>query len=251
MPDADADGGVEGSPGVTTMKGLLPRPPRQVAPGAFHLPDWLDLDEQMALVASCRAWGEEAGGFRSPTMPRGGVMSVKITCLGWHWYPYRYSATVDDGDGRPVAPFPQWLGDLSRRAVSDATALGHSPSDAGSTGGRNPARPYLPDVGLVNWYGPGARMGMHVDRDERSPAPVVSFSVGDSCVFRFGTADGRGRPWEDVILESGDVFVFGGPARLAYHGVPKTMAGSADRALGLEGRFNVTIRESGLVQPVG
>ena len=47
-------------------------------------------------------------------------MSVQIACLGWHWYPYRYSRFVDDGDGRPVPPFPEWLGDLSRRAVDDA-----------------------------------------------------------------------------------------------------------------------------------
>ena len=173
-------------------------------------------------------------------------MSVKITCLGWHWYPYRYSRTVDDGDGRPVAPFPDWLGDMSRRAVSDATALCESKDGGGVADGPGLEGLFRPDVGLVNWYGPAAKMGMHADRDERSPASVVSFSVGDSCVFRFGTAAGRGRPWEDVILESGDVFVFGGPARLAYHGVPKTMAGTADPALGLEGRFNVTVRESGL-----
>jgi alkylated DNA repair protein (DNA oxidative demethylase) len=175
-------------------------------------------------------------------------MSVKITCVGWHWYPYRYSRTLDDGDGRPVAPFPEWLGDMSRRAVVDAAELWHPPGPGtGPEGGR--ARwngDYRPDVGLVNWYGPAAKMGMHVDRDERSPAPVVSFSVGDSCVFRFATPAGRGRPWVDVTLESGDVFVFGGPARLAYHGVPKTMPGTGDPGLGVEGRLNVTVRESGL-----
>ena len=109
---------------------------------------------------------------------------------------------------------------------------------------------YRPDVALVNWYGPGARMGMHADKDERSPAPVVSVSVGDSCVFRFGSPAGRGRPWTDVVLESGDLFVFGGPSRRAYHGVPKVMAATGPLDLGLErGRFNVTVRESGLDVP--
>jgi alkylated DNA repair protein (DNA oxidative demethylase) len=187
-------------------------------------------------------------------------MSVKITCLGWHWYPYRYSRTVDDGDGRPVAEFPGWLGDLSRRAVADACELDGSVAGGQSgrqTGGQT-GRPgrggddYRPDVVLVNWYGPGARMGMHVDRDERSPAPVVSLSVGDSCVFRFGSEAGRGRPWTDVVLESGDLFVFGGPSRLAYHGVPKLLLGTAAPGVGVEGgRFNVTVRQYGLAGSVG
>ncbi len=176
-------------------------------------------------------------------------MSVQIACLGWHWSPYRYSRFVDDGDGRPVAPFPDTLGELSRRAVADARHVDSS-IGAGDPGTDSGADRYRPDVALINWYGPGARMGMHVDRDERSPAPVVSFSVGDTCTFRFGTPAGRGRPWTDVILESGDVFVFGGPSRLAYHGVPRVAAGSADPAVGVvNGRFNVTVRQSGLVEP--
>ncbi len=110
---------------------------------------------------------------------------------------------------------------------------------------------YVPDVALVNWYGPGARMGMHADREEPSAAPVVSLSLGDSCVFRFGTAESRGRPWSDVELESGDLFVFGGPARRAFHGVPKVRPGTGDPHIGLDtGRFNVTLRESGLADPM-
>jgi len=106
---------------------------------------------------------------------------------------------------------------------------------------------YRPDVALINWYGPGAKMGMHADRDERSPAPVVSLSLGDSCVFRFGTPAGRGRPWTDVVLESGDLFVFGGPSRSAFHGVPKVLAGTAPPGLGVDaGRWNLTVRQSGM-----
>ncbi len=88
---------------------------------------------------------------------------------------------------------------------------------------------------------------MHQDRDERSPAPVVSLSLGDPCVFRFGNTENRGRPWRDVILESGDAFVFGGPSRFAFHGVPKTLPATGDRDNGLRsGRLNITLRESGL-----
>ena len=151
-------------------------------------------------------------------------MSVEIACFGWHWFPYGYSRTADDGDGGRVAVFPQPLGVLSSRAVAEAREIeprvmsGETdPTDGDASG-------FRPDVALVNWYAPGAHMGMHADRDERSPAPVVSLSLGDSCVFRFGTPAGRGRPWTDVVLESGDLFVFGGPSRLAFHGVPRVMA---------------------------
>jgi alkylated DNA repair protein (DNA oxidative demethylase) len=88
---------------------------------------------------------------------------------------------------------------------------------------------------------------MHADRDERDPSPVVSFSLGDTGVFRFGSVIDRGRPWVDVPLESGDLFVFGGPARLAFHGVPKVLAGTSDPATGVGGgRLNITVRCSGL-----
>jgi alkylated DNA repair protein (DNA oxidative demethylase) len=179
-------------------------------------------------------------------------MSVEIVCLGWHWYPYRYSRTVDDGDGRPVDEFPTWLGDLGRRAVADALAVDGTVAGAATARPVSPADGYRPDVALVNWYGPGARMGMHADRQEASPAPVVSLSLGDSCLFRFGSTESRGRPWTDVVLESGDLFVFGGPSRRAYHGVPKVLPGTAPTGAGVApGRFNLTLRESGLADAEG
>ena len=74
-------------------------------------------------------------------------------------------------------------------------------------------------------------MGLHQDKDELSMDPVVSISIGDACVFRFGNTESRGRPWTDVDLSSGDLFVFGGPARLAYHGVTKIIPDSRARRL--------------------
>lgn len=217
------------------MSALMPRPRTEVAPGAVHVPGWLDLDGQRRLVDACREWARPPGRLRAAKLPRGGVMSVRTVCLGWHWYPYRYSRTLDDGDGAPVIPFPDWLGDLGRRAVADAY-----PDPAGADG-------YRPDIALANYYDATARMGLHQDRDERSPAPVVSLSIGDACVFRFGNTENRGRPWRDVELCSGDLFVFGGPSRLAYHGVPKTLPGTGDPATGLtDGRLNLTLRVSGL-----
>ena len=109
------------------------------------------------------------------------------------------------------------------------------------------ATSYRPDVALINFYDEHAKMGMHADKDERSPAPVVSLSLGSACVFRFGNAESRGRPWHDVTLESGDLFVFGGEARLAFHGVMKTVPATERPDIGLPaGRLNITLRESGL-----
>lgn len=140
---------------------LLPRPRREVAPGAVHVPDWLDPEAQRELVEACRGWR----GYRATRLPGGGVMSVRTVCLGWHWSPYRYTRTVDDGS--PVLPFPDWLADLGQRALADAYGA---------------AVDYRPDVALVNFYDAAAKMGQHQDKDERALDPVVSLSLGDTCV---------------------------------------------------------------------
>jgi alkylated DNA repair protein (DNA oxidative demethylase) len=136
-------------------------------------------------------------------------------CLGWHWQPYQYTREATDVNGRRVLPFPGWMVDLGRRALAEAAGDPHA-------GGG-----YAPDAALVNYYDRAARLGMHQDKDERSTAPVVSLSIGDSCTFRFGNTRDRGRPYEDVLLASGDLFVFGGPSRLAYHGVTKVHPATA------------------------
>jgi alkylated DNA repair protein (DNA oxidative demethylase) len=71
-------------------------------------------------------------------------------------------------------------------------------------------------------------------------------SVGDTCVFRFGNTANRGKPYTDIELMSGDLFVFGGASRFAFHGVPKVYPGTADASLGLAGRLNITTRVTGL-----
>jgi len=216
------------------MTALIRRPRAEIAPGAVHVPGWLGPEEQRRLVAACREWARPPAGMRATRLPTGGVMSVRTVCLGWHWIPYRYSRFAEDGDGAPVKPFPGWLADLGRRAVAEAY---RDQAAAGS---------YRPDVALINYYDERARMGMHLDRDERCLAPVVSLSLGATCVFRFGNTQSRNRPWTDVELESGDLFVFGGPSRLAYHGVPRIRPGTGDPGLGVDGRLNITLRESGL-----
>lgn len=109
------------------------------------------------------------------------------------------------------------------------------------------ANDYMPDAALANFYDDGAAMGMHQDKDERSNAPVVSLSIGDACLFRFGNTQTRTKPYADVELRSGDLFVFGGPSRFAYHGIPKVFPGTAPEGCGLShGRINITMRVTGL-----
>jgi alkylated DNA repair protein (DNA oxidative demethylase) len=193
-----------------------------------HVPDWLSLEQQRWIVDQFHQWAAGPVPIRAARLPTGHQMSVRTVCLGWHWQPYRYTREASDVNGAVVRPFPDWLVTLGRRATGDAG--------------------YSPDAALVNYYDSSARMGMHQDKDEISRDPVVSLSIGDSCVFRFGNTDNRGQPYQDVELRSGDLFVFGGPSRLAYHGVPKIRPGTAPNGCGLDsGRINITMRVTGLV----
>lgn len=208
---------------------LFPRERVEVAPGAWHVPDWLGIDEQRELVVRAREWAAPPAGLHRVVMPSGGVMSVRSVSLGLHWEPYRYTERLPDGT--PVKPFPAVLGELADRAVADV--YGTAPSE-------------MYDIALVNFYDADARMGLHRDADEASPAPVVSLSIGDACVFRFGNTSTRTRPWTDIELRGGDLVVFGGPSRLAYHGVPRVLPGTGDPDTGLAGgRLNITMRASG------
>lgn len=219
---------------MAAMLPLFERPRAEIAPGAVLIPSWLDLAQQQRLIAACSEWMLGPAPMRHTRLPTGGVMSVQTVCLGWHWLPYRYSRAADDVDGAPVKPLPSWLADLGRRAILEAY------------GEQDGAAAYAPDAALINFYDATARLGMHQDKDERSDQAVVSLSLGDTCVFRFGNTMNRGKPYTDVELASGDLFVFGGPSRLAFHGVPKIFPATADPALGLAGRLNITLRVTGL-----
>lgn len=210
------------------------REPSLLGPGAVHVPDWMSREQQEYLLRACADWAAVAAP-RSIVLPGGGRMSVRTFSLGRHWTPYRY----DDDEDTP--PIPDWLVRAARTALTSAAAV--DPRSAVLDGGDH----YTPDAALVNLYGRGATMGLHQDRDEASLAPVVSFSLGDACTFRFGTPEHRGRPYTDVRLESGDLVVFGGPSRMAFHGVPKVFDSTAPswcrEVLGAEpGRVNITLR---------
>ena len=201
-----------------------------VVEGAVWLKHWLSIDEQTALVERCRALMDGPAGGYVPTVRGGGQMHVRMLCLGRHWNPltYRYETTRADHDRAPVPPLPrEWI-DLAARIAADA--------------GFN----CTPDICLINFYDADGRMGVHQDKDESTAsiaagAPFVSLSLGDTARFLFGGMKRR-EPVEPLLLESGDAFVFGGPARLRYHGVSRILPGTAPAALNLDGRFNLTFR---------
>ncbi|WP_433216443.1 alpha-ketoglutarate-dependent dioxygenase AlkB family protein [Microtetraspora malaysiensis] len=213
---------------------LVARPRRELAPGAVWVPGWLTPVQQAWIVARFHEWTRGPVPLRA-AMVGGHEMSVKTVCLGWHWRPYQYTREAVDVNGNRVLGFPDWMVRLGRRALVEATGDPHAGDD------------YTPDTALVNYYDDTARMGMHQDKDERSLAPVVSLSVGDTCTFRFGNTENRNKPYEDIALASGDLFVFGGPSRLAYHGIPKVHPRTAPDGCGLDtGRINITMRVTGL-----
>jgi alkylated DNA repair protein (DNA oxidative demethylase) len=213
----------------------LDRPRRTtLLPGVEHVADWLDRDAQRSLAAAFRRWAAPPAGLRHPRVPTGHLMTVQSVCLGWHWQPYAYSRTADDTDGAPVKSLPDDLVALARAAVAD-------------TFGPDAAARYAPDAAIVNLYAPGARLGLHQDGEEPADAPVVTISLGDTCLFRLAGVGRRTAPFTDVELRSGDLLVFGGPSRRIYHGVPKVREGSGPADVGLPpGRLSITVRETGL-----
>ncbi|MFD1705053.1 alpha-ketoglutarate-dependent dioxygenase AlkB [Methylopila henanensis] len=187
-------------------------------------PGHLSPEEQSALLATLRAALAEAPLF-TPTMPRTGKpFSVRMSNLGpLGWVSdrngYRYQAT-HPVTGRPWPPIPE-------RLLTAWDEIG---------GYRLP-----PDACLLNWYEPGARMGLHQDRDEQDlDAPVVSLSLGDEAVFRIGGLK-RGDPTRSFRLASGDGMALIGDSRLAFHGVDRILPGTS-ALLRTPGRINLTLR---------
>ena len=171
----------------------------------------------------------EAAPFRRMVTPGGHRMSVAMTncgALGWVTDPrgYRYDP-VDPDSGKPWPLMPALFRELAEKAATEAGFAG-----------------FAPEACLINRYEPGARMSLHQDRDERNmTAPIVSVSLGLPATFLFGGMKRSDKP-QRYRLRHGDVVVWGGPARLAFHGV----APLADGEHGLLGRkrINLTFRRA-------
>lgn len=202
---------------------MLPRP-LEIGPGIRLWREAFDAATQRALLAEIFARVPLAPFYR-PRMPVSArpfsVEETNFGALGW----------VSDENGyRYSAQHPQ-----TRRLWPDV------PATLLRLWNETTAYPAPPECCLVNFYRGTARMGLHQDRDEEAlDAPVLSVSLGDTAVFRIGGTSRRG-PTKSLRLESGDVLCFGGPARLAFHGIDRVLAGTSGLLPG-GGRINLTLR---------
>jgi alkylated DNA repair protein (DNA oxidative demethylase) len=192
--------------------------------GLRFCPGYFSRAQQEALVAALRQVVERAPLYTARMPKTGRPMSVRMSnCGPLGWFSdergYRYEPAHPE-TGRPWPPIPAAL-----------IALWNDVADY----------PHPPEACLINVYGPAAKMGLHQDRDEADfAAPVVSVSLGDSCLFRVG-GQKRGDPTRSCRLNSGDVVVLGGGARLAFHGVDRIYPGTSS-LLAEGGRINLTLR---------
>ena len=193
--------------------------------GLIYYPGLLDQDHQNSLLSTIREVVKDAPLF-VPQMPRTGKpMSVRMSnCgkLGWvtdKENGYRYQP-LHPSTGNQWPKIPEALIDLWQR-------LSGYPDD--------------PEACLINFYDPDARMGLHQDRDEQNfEAPVLSVSLGDDCLFRYG-GENRSDGTKSIRLKSGDVILLSGKARLIFHGVDRIYKNTSD-LLKSGGRINLTLR---------
>lgn len=183
---------------------------------------WLDKPAQAQVLAEVRDVVRQAPLFH-PDTPYGKKMSVRMSSAGQYgWFSDRsgYRYVPQHPNGSPWPPIPQAVLDI----WSALTGLERQP-----------------ECCLINYYDAAARMGLHQDKDEADFRwPVVSVSLGDDGLFRIGNQT-RGGKTESIWLQSGDVVVMGGEARLTYHGVDKIRPGSS-ALLKDGGRINLTLR---------
>jgi len=198
--------------------------PLALAPGVALWREYFSRPEQRTLLADVLA-RVAAAPFYRPVMPKSGTpFSVEETNfgpLGW----------ISDQGGYRYAPRHPYTNEPWPDIPPALLALWAEVADY----------PAPPECCLVNLYRAGAKMGAHQDRDEQATqAPVVSVSLGDDAVFRFGGTARKG-PTQSIVLSSGDVLVFGGPARLMFHGIDRVVAGSS-QLVPEGGRINLTLR---------
>jgi alkylated DNA repair protein (DNA oxidative demethylase) len=189
------------------------------------LPGRADAAVLAPLIAAVAA----AAAFRFMTTPRGGRMAAAMTsCGACGWVSDRRGYRYDDRDpetGLPWPAMPQAFAALSAEAAAGGGFAG-----------------FVPDTCLINRYAVGAGMGLHRDADEADfGQPIVSVSLGLPAVFLVGGAARRDRP-QPLALRSGDLMVFGGPARLLFHGIRPVKAG--DDPLFGPFRYNLTFRRA-------
>jgi DNA oxidative demethylase len=210
-------------PGVFTPT-TAPRP--DLGPG-ITVVDGAAAELQAALLDAVANVAQGAP-FRHWATPTGTMSAAMTNCGRWGWvsdaHGYRYVETDPDSQ-KPWPPLPALFTTLATECARAAGFPG-----------------FLPDACLVNRYAVGARMGLHQDKNERDfTAPIVSVSLGLPATFLWG-GDRRNAPVQRFPMVAGDVLVWGGPARLRYHGVAPLKAGAVASG---PYRYNLTLRKAG------
>lgn len=204
---------------------------KQIRPGVFLFEGALPLHQRKEIA---RWYAEQKELFYTPVLRSGHKMNLTMCQFGMHWNAkdYKYYPCRADVDGEPVVPVPVFFKDMVKEFSTRAFPY-HNPDW---------------DIMIANHYRVGQdRLGMHADNSESKMAltmghPVVSISVGASCIFKIG------EPVNNILLHSGDILIFGGPARLEKHGVAKVydegwkLYETIGKPLDY-GRLNITLRK--------
>jgi len=189
----------------------------------------LDIATQNMILAECRQIVAEAPLFQK-TMPTGAKFKYLCTSAGdYGWMSDRKGYRYEENHPKTGHHFPPIPDIITQLSIEVAEQVGLS---------------IKPESALINWYAEDSTLGLHQDKTEESLAPVISFSLGDDCVFTIGGIK-RTDKKRNITLHSGDILVMGGEHRLVYHGVKKIVPNTAPPELDIKqaGRMNITVRQ--------
>ncbi|CAL1378499.1 unnamed protein product [Linum trigynum] len=220
-------------------------------PGMVLLKYYITHDSQVEIVKTCRELGLGRGGFYRPGFQDGAKLRLYMMCLGLNWDPetrgYNKRRPINNVEALHI---PDVFKVLVGKAIEDAHEVIRKDGNQSNVEDLLPGM--TPDICIVNFYAANGRLGLHQDRDESRESldrglPVVSISIGDSAEFLYGDTRNVNEA-KRVMLESGDVLIFGGKSRHVFHGVASIIPDSAPTTLVREtgmrqGRLNLTFRQ--------
>lgn len=189
----------------------------------------LDMETQVDILEACRQVISEAPLFQK-TMPTGAAFKYLCTSAGaYGWISDRKGYRYEEYHPSTQQHFPRIPQIIQELSIDVVESLGET---------------LIPQSALINWYTEASTLGLHQDKTEESQAPVVSFSIGDDCLFTIGGLK-RADKKRNITLHSGDILVMGGEHRLVFHGVKKIIPNTAPPELNMKqvGRVNITVRQ--------
>ncbi|KAK1284508.1 hypothetical protein QJS10_CPB21g01525 [Acorus calamus] len=220
-----------------------------LGPGLILLKKYINHCDQVEIIKQCRQLGIGPGGFYRPGYNDGAKLNLQMMGLGKNWDPTTKYEDVRSIDGAKPPKIPDHFNTIVQGAIQESHNLIKKTCKVSHAEDVLPKM--FPDLCIVNFYSKAGKLGLHQDKDESPQSlnkglPVVSFSLGDSAEFIYGiTRDAS----DKVMLESGDVLIFGGKSRMIYHGVTHITPGTAPRRLIVDtgfrspGRLNLTFRQ--------